>query len=281
MVEMEKTSTHYRADYALHSSKADVSPVLLIEAKSLGEKLQQIKNIDQATGNGYQLGTKTSILTDGQLWVAYDVKEKQEIGRLDILKDNQVTCASTLVQWLDAAHYWPLADEAEDIRALRMLLQELQMEVAKLKKMPGLAVAELSHPVAQAPLPDPHQIDGFVELSALGSVKGRKPARLRFPNGQEISTTKWSQLLRACREFALHHHPALSIPLTDRPGGSSFLLSFEAPTGNINYEEVTHNGRKIFIRTNYSAQDAVANARYVLGKVTTTFPYAPALQLTD
>ncbi len=252
MVEVEKTLSQTRVDYALDNQSSDVK--VIIEAKPLGEDLNHPSIFFSLLKYAFTYKIQDIFLTDGLNWrhfTNFDPQSTEATNVLNIAADDPVECAAYLVQRLDAAKFWP---EEQTIDTLTQQVAQLESTVAVLQQT--VAAMQSSTPstapdVEYTPTPsaeDNHAVTAsFVDLDKLGSVKGKKPSLLRLPDGSAKKVRAWSQFLIEYCKFSLDHNKSITIPLPDKSGRNTMLLSIVEPDTNRKYEPVQYNGRKIYI----------------------------------
>lgn len=109
-VEVEYETEWGRVDYALLKS-SDGPPSIIIEAKALGISLntasvqRQILSYAEGTKQGY------AILTDGEIWLIYDLKKRGRfqnklIAEIDLTEDSVASSAKTFNQLLRRNLHW-------------------------------------------------------------------------------------------------------------------------------------------------------------------------------
>lgn len=200
MVEVEKTLSQTRVDYALYNQSSDVK--VIIEAKPLGEDLNHPSIFFSLLKYAFTYKIQDIFLTDGLSWrhfTNFDPQSTEAINVLNIAADDPVECAAYLVQRLDAAKFW---SEEQTIDALTQQMAQLESTVAMLQQT--VATMQSSTPstvpnVEDTPIlgvEEHHDVTAsFVDLDKLSSVKGKKPSLLRLPDGSIQNTKNWSDVL--------------------------------------------------------------------------------------
>ena len=90
---------------------------------------------------------------------------------------------------------------------------------------------------------------------------GQKPKQLRLPNDTIKPISAWKDILLETCQLLLSTNSNLPIPFPDKAGKKRFLISTEKqPVGAST--KVVYKGKSLFISTNYSAADCIANALY-------------------
>jgi len=268
MVEVEKTLNHSQADYALNDDGGIVR--IIIEAKKLGDNLGQYDN--QLVQYVYTFKPTSIFLTDGIVWrhyINFHLPQFAAEKVLNIHQDDLGEIAAYLVQHLDAARFWP-DDQSVDLLAqqvgqLRSDLATLQQQLATLT-----TPSVVQPPAAQPPVTNTTTTPGtapsgtFVPLHQLTDVTHTRPSALRLPDGSERDVSSWADVLVEACKFTLLHHPSLTIPLKDRSAQKVNLFDVVEPPLNIGHIQASYAGRAVYVYTNYSANNKVLNALYIL-----------------
>lgn len=274
MVEVEKTLAQTRADYALYDSNSDVK--VIVEAKPLGHDLTHPGVYMSLVNYAFTFGLEDIFLTDGLIWYHFTSFQPGNRGPtrvLDLNQDDPVDCAAYLVQRLDAAKFWP--DEqsidtlTQRVAQLESALSSLQQQLSQVSATTGqtsTSPAPVTPPTGSGAVSKTSSgpTRQLVPLVKLDSVTGTRPTLLQLPDGSLVPVSRWSDVVRECCKYALAAHPQIPIPLADSSGRKVSLLGTVRPARGLSYVEVQHNGRDIFIYTNYDANKSVANALHVL-----------------
>jgi predicted type IV restriction endonuclease len=268
MVEVEKSLTSTRVDYALYDNNTDVK--IVIEAKSLGTNLQQNDITMNLITYAFTYGIQEIFLTDGLIWQHFTSFQPGNISTktIDLTSDSPVDCASYLVQRLDAAKFWP---EEQTIDALAQQINQLENTIANLQKdfmyLKNERPSSKSNNKIIFNSNHPENDLNYIPLDQVQGIKGKKPTHLLLPDNSQIRIKGWSDVLRECCKFALQNNPDIPIPLPDKSGKKIQLFSTVRPAPGISYIEEQYYDQQIYIYTNYDAIHCVANALYVLALV--------------
>lgn len=255
MVEPEKTiGGELRVDYLLHDSKGN--PRLVVEAKSLGASLDKHGYVSKVLGYALGFKVQTVFITDGLQWHCYANLHKgnTEVVAFSLLEDDLLTAALQLIQWLDAGR----SGHGITINQLT----EISVPVALHKPEPKTQRAAKTHTPASA-----GSKSGFISLDDIKPrqlTPGQKPKQLQLPDSTVVALKSWKDILVQVSMYVLQHCPSTPIPFPDKAGKKTFLFSWNKPKDGIGYKETTLQGRQLFIHTNYSAPDCVANALHAL-----------------
>lgn len=255
MVEVEKTLDRARADYALYDNNEHVC--VIIEAKSLGTDLKQPDLIMSLVNYAFTFQLQDIFLTDGIIWHHFTNFQPGNVRverSLDIATGDPVENAAYLVQRLDAAKFWP---KEETIDKLAQQVTQLESSVATLQK-------EVDNLRGK---PKPLDTSNYIELDKTDNLAGKRPNRLRLPDGTEIAVRRWKDVLRESCKFALASNPNIDIPFSDRAGRKVSLFSSVKPATGMAYISEQYNGQTIFIYLHYDSNNCVANALHVLSQV--------------
>jgi hypothetical protein len=226
MVELEKVLPKIRIDYALLDCSGQL--VAIIEAKQLGGNLTDPAVTNQIFSYGFQNHLSNIMLTDGIVWLNYisATLSNTTATKIDISKDDPVSCADFFLQHLDAFRFWS------------------------------------GQPAVNPTPPNPF----FQPLTSLSAnLRNRKaPTALRLPDGKVVSVSHWRDILEECINFVLKVNPSLPIPLIDNAGKSKFLIDYSSSSTSGAILQTTYNGKPIYIYLNYDASNCVANALHIL-----------------
>lgn len=273
MVEVEKTlGREVRADYALYDNNA--STKIVVEAKALGVNLNHRPLFMNLVQYAFNFRLNDIFLTDGLTWLHFDNFQPGHEAPskiLDLANDDVVVCAAYLVQHLDAAQFWPV-DENIDVLSRRM--DQMESAISTLQKDAGTVGKAVQSPELIGPTPDlaaaailAHPDLSFIDLHALGDLRGKRPTQLRLPDGTILSAIGWAAVLRECCKFVLSNNPALPLPFRDQAGGIVDLIRTVEPPANRAYVQEHYNDQTVYIYTNYAPQGCVANAIHILSQV--------------
>lgn len=276
-VELEKRFTSGRdqdiIDYIL---KGDGH--IIVEAKKLGSDLDN--HFRQILLYAAGANAKSIFLTDGLIWRHYtnphagegqtNSMNFSEVNRIKLgeIDDNELPskAASYFVQHLDASLYVKKKSNRSIESDLRLKVAELEQAIKAVETVysslsSGLAVVQnLSEPV----IPD-------LTWKILGDnswdPKSRRPKRLRLPNNEVVEVNGWAQVLSETCHYCLQAKPELitALPIIDKAGRSQNLIGKDRPANN--YTQLTAADQVVYVNTTYSAVAAVANAAYMLEKI--------------
>jgi hypothetical protein len=247
MVEPEKTiGSDLRVDYLLHDATG--KPHLVLEAKCLDASLDKHGYVSKVLGYALGFKVQTVFITDGLSWHCYSNLHKGNTEAVTFsLADDLLTAALHLMQWLDAVH-----------SGYGLGLPAATAPITSAVTPPNPAA------VASANTPDQPVFTELAQLHPGSTGTDQKPKQLQLPDGSIMAIRTWKDILVECSRYVLDHNPSVIIPYPDKAGKKKFLLGWEKPAAGIGYKETTLHGRPLFIYTNYSAPDCVANALHAL-----------------
>lgn len=258
MVEVEKTltnSTQSRIDYALYDMNGTIR--IIIEAKSLGQSLSA--HAQQLVQYAFAFQVTNLFLTNGNEWHHYtDFSPGHFVPSksVNLATDNLVEIAAFFVRELDAANFWPDQPDidmmAQDINQLRSDLLTLQQQIAHL----NIGTGSVVKPLPAGP--------NWTELSKIDNATKTRPSMLRLPDGSQVPVKYWKDVLVIVCKFVLANAPNISVPLPDRSGKTVKLFDDSRPPKGIAFISDVYNGQSIYIHTNYSAENHIANSLYIL-----------------
>ena len=175
----EFRSTSGSADYALLNDRGQ--PNIIVEAKKLGTPV--LNAVPQVIGYCIHEGYEYFAVTDGAIWELYETNRPgplpgKQVIALDLRGPSAKTCLDALALWRPGT--------------LDGRLQPAKNPVVS-EPTPS--------PVQQPNAPAPPPVPGWVSLSNVGNVKGKKPTQLQLPDGTTIETHQWTHVVRRSVEW--------------------------------------------------------------------------------
>lgn len=268
MVEVEKPAGSGNTfDYYLNGEQS-----VVVEAKKLGETLEN--HFMQIVRYAFTQDIAISgvYLTDGMKWLYYNNlsmnnREPAHIIDLTLRAESDLAKdAAYFVQTLDAALIAPEHQKVED------RVQELERKINELEQAIVLSECAQTSETRQLGIPltvQPEQDTRWQTIGEQWDAKRKKPVKFRLPDGQILDVRSWTQILvEACRYcLTADSNMQRQLPIPDRTGRATKLISTVKPPSNLNSDSFLFNGQTIHICTNYSANDCVANVAYLFRKV--------------
>ena len=259
MVEFERYYKDTKLDYALNDPKGDVR--IIVEAKAFGVNLNDDKIFTIILTYGITYKIPSIFLTDGLVWKHYKLAEFNKIDPvvLDLKKDSLVDCALYLITNLDAALYWYDGKPTPQQEVVK------PVEAAPVTLPPAVA-PQLPEKIAVKEILPPVNSD-FVLLSSLAKtdLKGHMaPKVLRLPDGSIKQIKYWREILHQSILFVLANTANLHLPLPDKVGKKNKIVDYQKMDQPGIIVNGTYQGKEVFIFLNYSANNTVKNAEYVL-----------------
>ena len=268
MVEVEKPIDQGRVDYALFDANQEIQ--VIIEAKKLDANMYDKEIFLSIVKYAFSSGVSDIFLTDGLRWHHYTNFQpgKQEPNKLLSLKDdNLVEIAAYLVQRLDAARYWPLDKDIDELsRQINQLDSEintLQLEFAKLKTG-KLDSSQQPSKQLETKIEEIQVASDFKSLKSIGNATRTKPSTLKLPNETIVAVKTWTDVLSQCCQYSMEHNQNIQLPLKDAAGKKVKLISEARPPRGITYYETEYQGKTVFVYTNYDSNNCLRNSLYVL-----------------
>lgn len=285
-VEVEKTERYGKdrisADYAL---KSNSEVAIVIEAKKLGENLEQFHR--QLIDYAFCFRIGRLFLTDGMRWEHFTDLQPYNFAparTFDLHSDDLGQVAAYLVQELDSALISPderqidlLAEQVEQLRIEVTDLKAIENRVRDLESLnrdekpdeePSRVVSESSDS-SEVSTSSHSSEDTWIPLENRPNVTGKKARKLRLPDGKEVNTRYWSDVLvEACR-YALKVYPdlQLQLPLSDKARGKTTLIQESEFNPDINSKSIEVGEQEFHANVHYNANDTVGNAIHVLKQV--------------
>lgn len=296
MVEVEKYHQHNRLDYALNDNHKQIQ--IIIEAKSLGTNLEKNDLIMSLVNYAFVFKLRYIFLTDGLTWMHFTDFQPGNIKIpriLNLASDNLIDCAGYLVQHLDAAKFWPMGEDIDDlaqkVQHLETQLDAVQQELERIKQKTSIIVPQ-PNTISISPKPqvlepsnrlqssDPttsygNDIQGFIELDRITETNNKRPCQMLLPDGSIVEVRNWRNVLQRAYEFIFKHYPQIRIPLPDRSGKKIMLLNYTQPH-NGSFDTVKLNDRTVYIYTNYDSLKCILNAHYLFEQLPQSLRPKPA-----
>jgi hypothetical protein len=269
-----------KLDYCLSTDNQE-RPIV-VEAKKLGESLEGY--FSQIVQYACTLKIENLFLTDGLKWFHFtevSASNHKPTASIDLSKAEgaELTkAAAFFVERLDAALYTPETQSREEL--LQGKIDSLERKVKDMEKIiHGLDVGSPQTIISA----EVNLSDQWLEIGDDWDAKKKKPARLRLPNGEIVSVRSWTQILTETCKYCLFENKTLlnQLPISDRTGRATKLLSFNKPPSNLNSDSFTIGDQTVYVCTNYSANDVVANSSYLLSKFCGASPVKAAILLAD
>jgi hypothetical protein len=280
MVEVEKPITSPGKsgvlDYHLNAEKP-----IIIEAKKLGEPLEN--HFIQLVGYAYTLGIENLFITDGLKWshyINFSPSNQEPVKRIDLgqLEESELTkAAAYFVETLDAALFAPEPQKVEDV--IQQKYNSLERKLLDMERLISGIVSGNSTPVVVEPFQE-NSLEPWLLLDGSWDAKKKKPSKFRMPNGHIVDVRSWTQILMEACKYCLTENQELfrQLPIADRTGRATKLISTTMPPSNLNSDSFIIGDETLYVCTNYSANDCVANVGFMFGKLGAT-PVKAALQL--
>ena len=273
MVEVEKPIDNGRVDYALYDVNQEIR--IIIEAKKLGTPLTEKVTFLSLVKYAFSSGVSDIFLTDGLTWLHYtnfSPGNQKPSRSLSLLDDDLVEIAAYLVQRLDAARYWPVEKDVDEIsqniNQLDSDINAIQLELVKLKRAGG------DHPSVTEEESKPSNLLPSEEMTALakvGRATGTKPLGFLLPDGTVVSVRTWTDVLSHSCIFTMDRNPDIKLPYKDSAGRKVNLLSLLRPPRGITYFETEYEGQQVFVYTNYDSNNCIRNSLHIFTQLPKEF----------
>ncbi len=239
MVEPERTVENKQSlDYVLKGPAGAIQSV--VEAKKLGESLDKLGHVGALIGYAFSLKPVSFFITDGLSWHCYSPGHShyEPTSIIELRAATVVPAALQLLQLLDAAHSGHGLSAAPTVAAAPSAAPAPPS--AKIQPhQPVKATAAI-----QAKVYYPLSVDLTDPAKQLG-----KPQWLRLPNGEEYALKTWKDILIKAAELVLQSQDTLPIPLLDKAGKKTVLLSWHHSGKERSAQQVTYQGKAVFIDT--------------------------------
>ena len=261
MVEPEKTlGNELRIDYLLKDPSG--RPWVVVEAKCLDSSLDKYGYVGKIFGYALTLNVHTVCISDGITWHLHTHLRhgKSEPVIFSLLENDLLPAANELIRWLDAAQ------SGHGIQPLQTSIPEAPRQESKPASDTSLMP---SRPVVKQLSKSKKLIAAtaeFIDITQLRLPMEQKPKQLRLPNGSIKPINTWKDILLEVCRLVLETSSQLAIPLADKAGKKSFLLTAQKPAKGSS-TLASYKGKTVFIYTNYSAEACIANALYALSQL--------------
>ena len=253
-----------RADYALWGSNDRSKPMVVLEAKRLGESLNNHRR--QMALYAFDEGILYPALTNGDQWEVYDYtemgsREERRVLSLSVSQDPapQIALHLLLLWRANMASGSP---------------QPAQEPIVPMEAEPKSASKSTSPPAAQTtkiPALSSNKSDtgeGWTKLADFQTVSGTKPPpEIKFANGEKADTRHWSWVLGEIADYLARNGLLKSgdCPLTTGTTTNRYLVN----TIPMYFDGTKfHNQRRLsnglYLDTGFSAHDCVRFGRYLL-----------------
>jgi len=91
-----------------------------------------------------------------------------------------------------------------------------------------------------------------------------KPSHFRLPDGEVVAIKTWKAVLLESCKYVLSKVENLQLPLVDKAGKSTLLISEIKPSEKVSFIETSYQDKTVYIYLNYAASLCISNAAYVL-----------------
>ena len=240
---LESTKRKERADYAL--LKADGTPAMLVEAKSLGtnldaDVLRQVLN--------YAWGENVShfAVTDGAQWEIYATSSPEPIVAFDLSKDPLAeACLKALALWRPSLESGSVT----------------QGQASVIEPVPRIVI----------PTPPPLPPGDWRPLTDMGNLKWRKPAELLFPDNNQTELKNWVDVLLETARWLSRKGQLVktNCSIKNSPNAKRYIVHTSPihSNGNEFKQPREVNGFWVEGDTNVGAPSLIGNAKVVIEHV--------------
>lgn len=239
-----------KADYALLSPGGKVTA--FIEAKSLGQSLEQDRDIDQLLRYAFTDGIPYGVLTNGSHWHAYDLKIPGVAMKERRILETSVADAEPYQCALQLLYLW------------RPNLASGQPVPANVPPMPAAAtpIAPPPNPALAQPQPAPVSIPpasaSWTPLSQINpGTYASPPKAMRFPGRDPQTINNWRSIMVESVEYLVNNGTLTAQQLPIR--GLGFIHS---EPKNAGYYHSTPGG--VYVNLSMSAARIVRRTRNLL-----------------
>ena len=223
-----------RPDYALINGGPESKPVAIVEAKPLGNFLND-RERNQMLAYANMEGIKYAILTNGDLWELYDIFEPARLDERRLL-NVKITSTPAYQLALQMLLLWrPNLASGAPVAAQEPVLGTRQ-EMATAEAVPQPVDTPLARMSSLAsPTSSPPVERTWVKLSTYQPPELRKPSgggrakntpapkKIKFPNGTEEELGKWSKFIETTAEWLTNCGYSVTESQRDKHGNAHTL----------------------------------------------------------
>ena len=213
------------------------------------------------------------LLTDGLQWYFYDFNKDLQFAKMEPHQrfdlsskslNEKIRFSLFMLEKIDAAHYWSpelTVDLSQAINKLEDELKSIKKEFNSLRKtlkLPLNTVFDL----------EKNKDNGLIFIG-LNEIEKKmpdtgKPSHFRLPDGEVVAIKTWKAVLLESCKYVLSKVENLQLPLVDKAGKSTLLISEIKPSEKVSFIETSYQDKTVYIYLNYAASRCIANAAYVL-----------------
>ena len=243
-----------RADYALtHNSK----PLILIEAKKLGDPLLSGNAVEQGIRGCINTAADIFVVTDGQKWEIYDTRKRvpppeMKVVEFDFIADlPSQFCAKAVALWRNG-----VLDGS--------ILAAPTLQPTGGGATPGLreqgSLITTPAPPVNTPAPTPGEI--WHPLSEFEYQSDTLPEEIMFPDNSRIVSKNWSQTKREIVRWLVSGGRNLALPIQLR--NRNLVAATPTHPSGRPFHGANSEVNGVHVDTNFTGKDMTRNIKIII-----------------
>ena len=271
------------ADYALLK---DGKPVIMVEAKKLGNSLQDAAS--QGIGYCIEDGIGYFAVTDGRLWEIYETHKMAPIAekltvQFDLSQSPPITCLKAMALWRPAVEHGSVMAAEAPLVGLKEVENNSDVAASVTEAMVKPQVASVS----DTPMPRPTiqhasletsasalrtndlQLGEWMPIKELAPEPNSKPSRILFPDGSDMTISSWvdvsAETVRWLSKNRYLNKRNCPIRVSDR--AKRYILSDTPIHSHGERFHTEHKVGDLYLEGNYSGPNHVLNSRLIIEHV--------------
>ena len=271
-----------RADYALTHNG---NPLMLVEAKKLGEPLLYGNAVEQGIRGCINTATDFFVVTDGQKWEIYDTRKRVPPPEMKVVEFDFITdspwqfCSKALSIYRDGA----LEGYVETAPTLDIgggattgLIEQSGVvttpatpatTLAPSGPPPGTMLIPATMPAPTTPPPTTTPVPATGEiwhpLSEFEYQGDILPEEIMFPDNSRVVSMNWSQTQREIVRWLTGDGRRLSLPI--RQGTRNLVAATPTHPSGRPFHGANSEVNGVHVDTNFTGKDMIRNIRIIIG----------------
>lgn len=238
------------ADYALtHEGK----PLMLVEAKKLGEPLLSGNAVEQGIRGCINTATDFFVVTDGQKWEIYDTRKRVPPPDMKVVEFDFI-----------ADRPWQFCSKALSLHRSGAL--EGYVQTAPTLDLTNGAASEQGSPVitpaSPVDTPAPTAGEDWHPLSELEYQKDGLPAEIIFPDNSRVAFKNWTQTKREIVRWLTSDGRHLSLPI--RRGSRNLVAATPAHPDGKPFHRTNSEVNGVHVDTNFTRKEMLDNIKIII-----------------
>lgn len=239
-----------RADYAL---MGDDKPLMMMEAKKLGESLLAGNAVEQGIRGCINTATDFFVVTDGQKWEIYDTRKRVPPPDMKVVEFDFI-----------ADRPWQFCSKALSLHRSGAL--EGYVQTAPTLEFTNGAAPEQGSPVttpaSPIDMPAPATGESWHPLSEFEYQKDVLPAEIIFPDNSRVAFKNWTQTKREIVRWLTSDSRHLSLPI--RQGNRNLVAATPAHPDGKPFHRTNSEVNGVHVDTNFTRQEMLHNIKVII-----------------